>query len=100
MPEPAQLHRDLVRWHILEPDPPIRFTRRFRGALARAAAQLQSSQVAGTDPPGDPLTNQVEAALAMFLGARRERATAAHHAFVRAVHLETLPGAVKRALGL
>jgi hypothetical protein len=98
--EPEELHRDLIDWQVLEPDAPIRFTRRFRGAMARAAATLQAAEAAGHPPPGDPITQQVETALDLFLDPEGRRAGPGHRAFVRAVHIATLPEAVRRLLGL
>ncbi|MBI2078243.1 MAG: hypothetical protein HYT80_07745 [Euryarchaeota archaeon] len=100
MAEPEEVHKDLVEWHVLEPDAPIRFTRRFRGALARAAAALQAADAAGGQVPGDPLANQVETALGLFLREKGKKAGLGHQAFVVAVHAAALPEAVRKLLGL
>ena len=100
VPEPEETHKDLVEWNVLEPDAPIRFTRRFQGALARAAAALQAAQEAGEALPGEPLALQVETALGAFLGPKGKRAGLEHRAFVRAVHAAGLPEAVRKILGL
>lgn len=99
MTEPEALHRDLVEWGILEPEPPVRFTKRFQGALARSAAGLQAASEAGAGPTGDPVRHQVESALASFLSKEGKRIGPGHVAFVHAVHLAGLPEAVRRLLG-
>jgi hypothetical protein len=96
----AKVQRDLVAWDVLEPEPPIRFTRRFKGALTRAAAQLQAAEQSGQAVTGHPLQNQVEVALAGFLEGKEGEAGREHRQFVVAVHLESLPAAVRRLLGL
>lgn len=100
MPEPAELERDLRAWGVLEPDAPVRFTRRFQGALARAASALQAVEQAGQGAGGDVVGHQVDAALAMFLGEEKGKDIGpGHRAFARAVHLAGLPEAVRRVLG-
>lgn len=96
---PQRIHEDLVAWEVLEPDAPIRFTRRFRGALARAAAELQASERGGQGTGGDAIENQVETALGAFLQPSGKRAGPGHRRFVRAVHVASLPEAVRRILG-
>lgn len=99
MTEPAELRQDLVAWGVLEPDAPIRFTRRFQGALARAASALQAVEQAGQGASGDVVGHQVDAALGTFLGESGGEVGPGHRAFVRAVHLASLPDAVRRILG-
>lgn len=96
---PEALHRDLVAWGILEPHLPVRFTTRFRGALARSAARLQEKGAAPTSGT-DAVARQVSDALAEFLGERHDRLRPAHAAFVRAVHVGAMPDALRRLLGL
>lgn len=91
---------DLVAWGVLEPDEPVRFTRRFRGALARAAAQLQVAEREGQAPPGSPVERQVEAALVDHLAPEGKVGGLEHRAFVAAVHTMSLPEAVRRVLGV
>lgn len=101
--EPAQIEAvqaDLVAWAVLEPDAPVRFTRRFRGALARAAAQLQAAETGGTAPPGSPVERQAEAALAGHLAPEGIAAGPGHRAFVVAVHVTSMPDAVRKLLGV
>ena len=100
MAEPADLHGDLVEWGVIEAEGPIRFTRRFRGALARAAAGLQAAEQGGQGTAGDPLNHQIETALSEFLAPLGTRAGLGHRAFVRAVHVSSLPEAVRRILGV
>jgi hypothetical protein len=97
--EPAELEQDLIEWGVLEPTPPARFTRRFQGALARAASGLQAVEQAGEGAGGDAVGHQVDAALATFLGERGKEVRPGHRAFARAVHLASLPEAVRRILG-
>src|SRR5207244_8968028 len=46
---------DLVAWNLLEPGPPLVWSRRFRAAVMRAASGLQQAEAAGSAPPGHPL---------------------------------------------
>ncbi|HLE48251.1 MAG TPA: hypothetical protein VI818_08140 [Candidatus Thermoplasmatota archaeon] len=102
MPEidPERLHADLTEWGVLENGKPARFTRRFQAALARAAAELQAAEAAGEGTGGPPVGNQVETALAAFLRGEGKRAGPEHRAFVRALHVMSLPGAVRKLLGV
>lgn len=90
---------DLTAWGILESDEPVRFTRRFRGALARAALELQAAEREGRAPDGPALRVQVETALQAFLDGVAE-AGPEHRAFAVAVHLSSMPEAVRRTLGV
>lgn len=99
MVEPAELQQDLVRWGVLEPGAPARFTRRFQGALARSASALQAVEKAGQGAGGDVVGHQVDAALAMFLGEEGAKVKEGHRAFARAVQLASLPEGVRRILG-
>ena len=100
MVDPRDLHRDLVKWGVLEPDSPVRFTRRFQGALARAAATLQAAEKGGQGTAGDAVGHLVETALAEFLNTQGKRFGPGHVRFVRALHVSLLPEAVRSALGL
>lgn len=91
------VHEDLVRWGVVEAGTPVVFTRRFRGALARAAAVLQEGEKRGEKPQGEPLRRQVEVALAQFT---KGAALADHATFCVALHVSTLPEAVRRLLGV
>jgi hypothetical protein len=99
MSDPASLHHDLVSWGVLEPDAPVRFTRRFQGALARAAGALQTVEKAGQGRGDDVVGHQVDTALATFLGKEGGKVEAGHRAFARAVQLSSLPEGVRRILG-
>lgn len=94
-----RVHKDLVEWGVLEADAPVRFTRRFQGALARSAAQLQEVDASGA-LGGNPVQNQAEAALAAHLKGKGKRVGLEHRQFVVAVHLSGLPAAVRKTLGL
>jgi hypothetical protein len=97
---PERIHQDLAEWGILESDAPIRFTKRFQGALARAAAQLQQLEASGAPLGGNAVENQVEAAMAAHLKGKGKRVGLGHRRFVVAVHLAGLPEAVRKVLGL
>jgi len=100
MTEPAELEQDLIRWGVLEPGAPARFTRRFQGALARSASALQAVEKAGEGAAGDVVGHQVDAALATFLGEEEgAKVEKGHRAFARAVQLAALPDGVRRILG-
>ena len=98
-PTPERLHADLVSLGVLEDDSPVRFTTRFRGALARAAARLQAEEGGGATAV-QAVDRQVRAALDEHLGEKRGAAGPGHVAFVRVVHVESLPEAVRRLLGV
>ena len=87
---------DLVAWGLLEPGPAgPALSRRFRGALARAAMALQAEA-----PGGHPVARAIERALAdapLPEGARPEEA---HRALLVAVEVASLPPAVRDALGV
>jgi hypothetical protein len=57
---------ELVAWGILERTPALAPTRRFRGALLRAAATLQAEERAGARRPGHPMEVTVGVALDEF----------------------------------
>jgi hypothetical protein len=97
---PERIHKDLAEWGILEADAPIRFTKRFQGALARAASQLQQLEASGTPLGGNAVENQVEAALAAHVKGKGKKVGLGHRRFVVAVHLAGLPEAVRKILGL
>lgn len=97
---PESIRADLAAWGVLESQGPPRFTRRFQGALARAAAGLQAVEVEGKEVPGNPVANQAEAALAAFLAGSGHPVTDGHRKFVTALQLALLPPAVRKALGV
>lgn len=97
--ELARVQGDLVSWGILEPDAPVRVTRRFRGALMRAAASLQAEEAAGSALPGSAVEAMVRRALEDHEVPTGVRVTATHRSFLVAVQLASLPDAVRQAIG-
>lgn len=95
----ARLHRDLIEWGVVERDE-IELTRRFRGALVRAAARLQAEERDGARRPGHPVANAVDEALREFPLPPGAVAGAAHRAFLVALHVESLPANVRTFLGV
>lgn len=96
-PDLARVQADLVAWGLLEAGEP-HLTRRFRGAVARAAGILQEREAAGEAPPGHPLENAIALALEeseLPVGAVLERE---HRRFLFAVELASLPEAVRALL--
>lgn len=90
---------DLVEWGILERGPELRITRRFRGALMRAAAKLQAEERAGAKRPGHPIEVSVAVALEehpLPPGAlpRRE-----HHLLLVGLQISSLPEPLRALLG-
>lgn len=84
---------DLVAWGLLEGDQPT-WTRRFRGAVMRAAGELAARERAGERPDGAPLVNTVTLALASWPLPAGATATETHVRFLVAVELAALPGPV------
>lgn len=94
------IEADLVAWGLLERDEALRPTRRFRGALARAAMELQEAEKAGRAPPGNPVENVVASALRDFPLPEGAVAGDRHRAFLVAVQVASLPEAARGLLGL
>jgi len=93
------VRRDLVTWGVLEPDDPVRFTRRFRGALARAAASLQGRKEAG-ETGLRAVEGQVDLALDDLVEADDAGLSDRHRRFVVALQVTSLPPSVRSVLGL
>ena len=96
----AAVHRDLVEWGILEVGVAPAITRRFRGAMMRAAARLQQEEQAGRAPAGNAVENAVALALAEYPLPPGAVAGPGHKAFLVAVEVASLPDAVRRFLGV
>ncbi|GEM_PF-4360551 len=91
---------DLVSWGLLERQEGLHPTRRFRGALARAAAELAVVERREGRPAGNPVEHIVLRALRdhpLPLGAKVERD---HERFLVALEIASLPEGVRQALGL
>jgi hypothetical protein len=93
------VHADLVDWGIVEPDAPVRLTRRFRGGLMRAAAMLQDEEKSGNKRPGSPVETMVTEALKAYPLPPGASASEAHRRFLVAVQLASLPEAVRKFVG-
>lgn len=93
---------DLVDWGILEPataEVPV-FTRRFRGALARAAARLQIEERGGARREGNPIANMIDEALTEFPLPPSAVLSEAHRILLVDIELRSLPPAVRSLLGV
>jgi hypothetical protein len=88
---------DLLAWDLLEPGPPLAWSRRLRGAVLRAAARLQQAEAADQAPAGHPLAVALAAALADAFP--DVPATPLHRDFLAAVELAALPAGVRDLLG-
>ncbi|HVM44445.1 MAG TPA: hypothetical protein VM582_00815, partial [Candidatus Thermoplasmatota archaeon] len=55
--------RELVAWGVVEPAVPPVLSRRFRGAIVRAAARLAAEEQRGERRAGDPVRNAIDEAL-------------------------------------
>lgn len=95
----ARVHADLIDWGILEPDAPVRITRRFRGALMRAAGELQAEEQSGKKRPGSPVETMVTLALSEYPLPPGASAREPHRKFLVAVQLASLPDAVRGLVG-
>jgi hypothetical protein len=96
--ELARTEAELLGWGLLEPGPPLAWSRRLRGAVMRAAAGLQEAEATGRAPAGHPVLVALAAALEQSFPDLR--VTPRHHAFLAAVELAALPAAVRDLLGL
>lgn len=98
--DPAHLaaaERDLLAWGYLEradAGEPA-WSRRFRGAVLRAAARLAEEERAGRKPPGHPLENAVRGALTELPPPAGAAWSATHEKLLVAVELAALPEAVR-----
>ena len=97
----ARIEGELVEWGVLERAPELQITRRFRGALMRAAARLQAEeQAAGRPPAENPVARAVEVAFSDYPFPPGVIAGDAHRRFLVAVEVASLPPAVRQMLGL
>lgn len=92
-----RVHAELVSWGLMDAGEP-RLSRRFRGAVARAAGRLQEREAAGDAPPGHPLENSIALALSESELPVGAVATAEHRRFLFAVELASLPEGVRALL--
>lgn len=88
---------DLRAWDLLEGAPPA-WTRRFRGAVMRAAAALAERERAGERPDGPPLATAVARALASWPLPKGAAARPDHAKVLVAVELAALPAALRGVL--
>lgn len=88
--EYEQVQAELFAWGVLEEGAPPVLSRRFRGALMRAAAALQPLEAQGRAPPGHPMLVATRLALAE-LGVP---ATEDHARFAVALEMASLPEGV------
>jgi len=86
---------ELVAWGVLERAPALAPTRRFRAALARAAASLQAREAAGEPIVGSAIQNVVEVALAAFPLPEGARPSPEHRKLLMAIELASLPEGVR-----
>lgn len=93
-----QAQEDLLSWGVLEASPVLAPTRRFRAALARAAAELRVLEQAGTLPPGHPMERAVALALETYPLPPDAQVQREHRMLVVAVELASLPEAVRSFL--
>lgn len=95
-----RIQADLVAWALLEPGPDgPAWTRRFRGAVLRAAARLAEEEREGRRPEGAPLEVAVVQALASLDLPAGAVATREHARLLYAVELAALPDAVRAFIG-
>lgn len=88
---------ELVAWGLLERGPAgLAWSRRFRGAVMRAAAGLAEVERAGKRPEGGPLANAVRLALQTAELPAGARPAAAHERLLVAVELAALPEGARR----
>ncbi|MCA1813409.1 MAG: hypothetical protein LC624_05605 [Halobacteriales archaeon] len=98
--ELGQAQQELIAWGLLEPGAlGVSWTRRFRGAVMRAAGELANEERAGRKPEGPPLANAVRAALKMSELPAGAQATRVHEQLLLAVELAALPEPLRDLLG-
>lgn len=91
---------ELVEWGILErADARLALTRRFRGALARAAGQLQESDTSAPVAGAEAMRRAAALALVQFPRPPASALRAEHATLIAAVELASLPDAVREVLG-
>lgn len=90
--------RELVAWGILEAPEALALTRRFRGAIMRAAAGLQEEEKAGRKRPGHPMEVAIGVALEGYPLPPGALAGEAHRKLLLAIELAALPPAVRGLL--
>lgn len=95
-----EVEEDLVDWGIVERAPALQLTRRFRGALMRAFSRLQEEEQAGRRVEEDPIARAMEEALRDVPLPPGAVTDDAHRAFLVALHVASLPPAVRQLLGL
>ena len=98
--ELPRIEAELRAWGLLEAEGEPRLSRRFRGALARAAALLQEEEATGRRPEGHPVARAVDAALASFTLPPGAAPGPRHRAFLVAVEVASLPENVRAMLGV
>lgn len=86
------MQAELVEWGLVEltPSGPA-LTRRFRGALARAAMLLREEEKAGRRPEGHPVARAIETALAGWELPAGASARRDHARFLTAIEIASLP---------
>lgn len=95
----ARIQGDLIDWGILERER-VEVTRRFRGAIMRAAIELQEQEKSGRRPEGHAVRRAVELALRSYPLPPGAVATPDHESFVIATEVASLPEAVRNFLGV
>lgn len=96
----AAIEQDLLQWGLVERAETLALSRRFRGAVARAAGRLAEEERAGRRPPGPPIENAIALACDDFPLPEGAVLAPDHRKFLVAVELASLPDAVRAAMGL
>lgn len=89
---------ELVDWGVLEPGDALALTRRFRGAIMRAAGELQAEEKDGRRPDGHPLEVAIGVALDGYPVPPGAHAGETHRKLLVAIELASLPDAVRGVL--
>jgi hypothetical protein len=93
----ARIEADLAAWGLIErTGDQVQLTRRFRGAVTRAASELQALESEGRAPAGNALETALETALRDF--ALPQAPTPEHLRFLFAVEWTSLPAGVRDLL--
>lgn len=95
-----EIERDLIEWGLIERGETLALSKRFRGALMRAAAALQEEEKRGERREGNAVANAIGLALDAFPLPSGSVVTPTHRAFLVAVEIESLPPAVRQMLGV
>lgn len=91
---------ELLAWGLLERGPQgLGWTRRFRGAVMRAAAGLAEVERSGQRPEGAPLANVVRLALQTAELPPGAAPSRAHEQLLVAIELAALPESMRDLLG-